>query len=151
MKRDLERRLDGEKLVCCPTYPDTFTFVPASRSPEWFWELPEWFWELEVEVLDLYLPSAILEKVAVESCERVPQTVELCERIGICDPLLKQLLLTFSSEVDQNTNNSLHLNSLQNLMAIHLLKLEKLLQGTDHRRRPATSVGHPIQILIPFV
>ncbi|MBW4472096.1 MAG: AraC family transcriptional regulator [Stenomitos rutilans HA7619-LM2] len=114
-ERNLERRLDGEKLVCRPTYPGTFTFVPAFRSPQWFWES-------EVEVLNLYLPHSILKKIAIESCDLVPSTIELRDRIGWCDPLLEQLLLTFSLEVNQNTHNSLYLDSLKNLIAVHLLQ-----------------------------
>jgi AraC family transcriptional regulator len=114
VERDLERRLDGGKLVCCPTYPGTLTFVPAWRSPQWFWES-------EVEVLNLFLPNSILETVAIENCNRVPQTIELCDRIGWRDLLLEQLLLTFSIEVE-NTNNSLYLDSLKHLIAVHLLQ-----------------------------
>lgn len=115
VERNLERRLDGEKRVCRPTYPGTFTFVPASRSPEWFWES-------EVEVLNLYVPNSVLETVAIESCDQALQSIELHDRIGACDALLEQLLLTFTTEVNQNTNNSLYLDSLTNLIAVHLLQ-----------------------------
>lgn len=114
LKRDLERRLDGETLICRPTYPGTFTFVPAFRTPQWYWAS-------EVEVLSLYVPSAVLEKVAIESCDRVPYSIELRDRIGWCDPLLEQLLLTFETVIKRQINNTLYLQSLRNLISVHLL------------------------------
>lgn len=45
LERRLELRLDGGKLIERLTLPGVFTFVPAFRQPEWFWESA-------VEILD---------------------------------------------------------------------------------------------------
>ncbi len=88
LERRLERRLDGGKLMERRTFPGLFTFVPAFREPEWFWDSA-------VEILEIYLPAAVLERIAIESCvsgsfrrNRTPQTIELIDRFAIGDPLL---------------------------------------------------------------
>lgn len=117
LERRLERRLDGEKLIERLTLPGLFTFVPAFREPEWFWESA-------VEILDIYLPAAVLEQIAMESCVSTPQTIELIDRFAIRDPLLEQLALTLSAEVDLRADcgDRLYWESVQTLLAMHLLR-----------------------------
>lgn len=116
LERQLERRFDSEKPLVRATFPGTFTFVPAFREPEWFWDS-------EVEILDLYLPATFLERIAIENCDRTPPSIELIDRFAICDPLLEQLALTLYTELtDSHSNDRLYLESLQNLVAVHLLR-----------------------------
>lgn len=115
-QRRLERRLDGEKAIATQTFPGTFTFVPAFRKPEWLWES-------NVEILDLYLPALVLDKIVMENYERSNQNIELIDRFAINDPLLEQLVKTLYTERSHNnSNNRLYLESLQNLVAVHLLQ-----------------------------
>ncbi|MBD2306033.1 helix-turn-helix transcriptional regulator [Chroococcidiopsis sp. FACHB-1243] len=90
--------------------------MPAFREPEWLWES-------EVEILDLYLPATFLERIAIENCDRTPQPIELIARFAMSDPLLEQLALTLYTELTHShLNNRLYLESLQNLVAVHLLR-----------------------------
>jgi AraC family transcriptional regulator len=112
----LERRLDQGKWMMNPSYPGGFTFVPAHQAPEWFWDA-------EVELLELYLPPLHLEQVAIDSFEQPPQHIELIDRFTIRDPFLEQLALAFIAELNSNAPlNKLYVESLQNVLAVHLLR-----------------------------
>lgn len=121
----LERRLDNGKLLCAPTGPGVFNFIPAHQEVESLWLA-------EVELLSIYLPPALLERTAVESCDwakptaggnRVPQTIELIDRFVIHDPFLEQLAYAFKAELDRgNPADCLYLESLQTVLAGHLLR-----------------------------
>ncbi|KAB8331041.1 helix-turn-helix transcriptional regulator [Scytonema tolypothrichoides VB-61278] len=112
----LERRLDGEKLLFAPTGPGVFNFIPAYREVESLWLA-------EVELLSIYLPPALLERTAVESSDRVPQTIELIDRFIIHDPFLEQLAYAFKAELEGgNPTDHLYLESLQTVLAGHLLR-----------------------------
>lgn len=116
LERRLQRRLDGDKMSERLTYPGTFTFVPAFQESEWLWEG-------EVEILEIYLPSGILETIALEDCAYTSHDITLIDRFAIRDLLLEQLVLKLYSELEHyNSNNSLYLESLQNLVAVHLLQ-----------------------------
>ncbi|MEN9519645.1 MAG: hypothetical protein RLZZ381_2233 [Cyanobacteriota bacterium] len=138
IERRLERRLDGEKPSDRLTSPGTLTFVPAFRESEWLWDC-------EVEVLELYLPAAILERIAMEDCITTafgknffPATITLIDRFAIRDFLLEQLILTLYQELEhQNSHNSLYVESLQNLVAVHLLQYHcsvKILDPVENGR-----------------
>ncbi|MBD2100996.1 helix-turn-helix domain-containing protein [Leptolyngbya sp. FACHB-261] len=112
----LERRLNDGKWLRSPSYPGGFTFVPAQQAPEWLWDE-------EVELLELYLPPSHLEQVAIESFEQPPQQIELIDRFAIRDPFLEQLALAFMTELNSGTPfNKLYVESLQNVLAVHLLR-----------------------------
>jgi AraC family transcriptional regulator len=116
LERQLERRIDGGKRMDRPTYPGTFTFVPAFRESEWMWDS-------EVEILELYLSATFLERIAIENCDRTPQTIELIDRFAMRDLLLEQLALTLYTELTHNPlKNQLYIESLQHLVAVHLLR-----------------------------
>jgi AraC family transcriptional regulator len=123
IERRLERRLDGEKSSDRLTSPGTLTFVPAFRELEWLWDS-------KVEVLELYLPAAILERIALGDFATMPfgrnpshATITLIDRFAIRDSLLEQLILTLYKELEyNNSHNSLYIESLQNLVAVHLLQ-----------------------------
>jgi AraC family transcriptional regulator len=112
----LERRLDGGKLLCAPMSPGLFNFVPAHRESESLWQA-------EVELLEIYLPAVLLERVAIESCDRVPRTIELIDRFAIPDPFLEQLAYAFKAELERGKpSDRLYLESLQTVLAGHLLR-----------------------------
>lgn len=121
----LERRLDQGKWMSSPSYPGGFTFVPAQQAPQWFWDA-------EVELLELYLPPLHLEQVAVESFEQPPQQIELLDRFAIRDPFLEQLALAFIAELNCSTPfNKLYIESLQNVLAVHLLRQHCVISVRD--------------------
>lgn len=112
----LERRLDGGKLLCAQMDPGVFNFVPAYRQQESLWKA-------EVELLEIYLPPALLERVAIESCDCVPGTIELIDRFAIRDPFLEQLAYAFKAELERgNPSDRLYLESLQTVLVGHLLR-----------------------------
>ncbi|MGF1516082.1 MAG: helix-turn-helix domain-containing protein [Elainellaceae cyanobacterium] len=113
---NLERRLDGGKLLSGTSHPGNMSFVPAHQSPEWLWDT-------EVELLEIYLPPAALEQAAIATFEQSPQTVELIPRFAIRDPFIEQLALAFKQEVERGGPiNGLYLESLQTVLAVHLLQ-----------------------------
>ncbi len=93
-----------------------FNFIPAHQEVESLWEA-------EVELLSIYLPPALLERTAVESCLQVPRTIELVDRFAIRDPFLEQLAYTFKTELKCITSvDRLYLESLQTVLAGYLLR-----------------------------
>lgn len=111
----LERRLDGGKLLCAKTSPGVLNFVPAYQEQESLWKA-------KVELLEIYLPPALLERVAIESSDRVPRTIELIDRFAIRDPFLEQIAYAFKAELERSPSDRLYLESLQSLLAGHLLR-----------------------------
>jgi AraC family transcriptional regulator len=64
-----------------------------------------------------------LERIAIENCDHTPPTIELIDCFAMRDPLLEQLALTLYRELTHShLNNRLYLESLQNLVAVHLLR-----------------------------
>ena len=115
LARVLERRLDGERLLSSPTFPGVMTFVPAGRQPEWWWES-------EVEVLEVLFSPRLLEQVARAGSDRIPNQIELLDRFAIQDPLLEQLILTLGSLIGSGVSDRLYQDTLQNMIAVHLLR-----------------------------
>ena len=115
LARVLERRLDGERLLSSPTFPGVMTFVPAGRQPEWWWES-------DVEVLEVLFPPRLLEQVARAGSDRIPNQIELLDRFAIQDPLLEQLILTLGSLIGSGVSDRLYQDTLQNMIAVHLLR-----------------------------
>lgn len=112
----LERRLDGGKLRCASTYPGQLNFVPAYQNLETLWLN-------EVELLSLYLPPTLLERTAVESCDRLPRNIELIDRFAIQDPMLEQLFHALYAELQHGkASDRLYIESLQTVLAGHLLR-----------------------------
>ncbi|WP_341736034.1 AraC family transcriptional regulator [Microcoleus sp. CAWBG640] len=141
LERRLERRLDGGKLIERLTLPGFFTFVPAFRQPEWFWESA-------VEILDIYLPATVLEQIAMQSCVSAPQTIELIDRFAIRDPLLEQLALTLSAEVERGDNRDrLYFESVQTLLAVHLLRHHCTVKITNYPKLGKLSPSKLQQII----
>lgn len=113
---NLERQLDGKKWQCSPSHPGGLTFVPAHQKVGWFWDR-------EVELFEIHLSPLLLERVARESWEINYRSIELRPRFTIRDPFLEQLAMAFRAEIQQdNPVNHLYLESLQNVLAVHLLR-----------------------------
>ncbi|MGL5806432.1 MAG: helix-turn-helix domain-containing protein [Xenococcaceae cyanobacterium] len=113
---NLERRLDGGKWQRSPSHPGGLTFVPADRQVEWLWDAP-------VELLEIDLSSVLLERVARESFEFDRGKIELRDRFTIRDPFLEQIAIAFKTEMERGDRvNNLYLESLQNILAVHLLR-----------------------------
>lgn len=113
---NLERRLDGGKWQRSPSHPGGLTFVPAHQKVEWLWDG-------EVELLEMYLSPVLLERVARESFEIFPGRIELHDRFTIRDPFLEHLAIAFKTEMERgNPINRLYFESLQNVLAVHLLR-----------------------------
>lgn len=126
LERRLERGLDGGKSIERLTSPGLFTFTPAFRDAEWFWDT-------NAEILDIYLPAAVLERMAIESCDRIAQTVELIDRFAVRDPLLEQLALTFAAEAERGDyRDRLYFESVQTLLAANLLRHHCTLKITNY-------------------
>lgn len=112
----VERRLDGGKWQCRQTFPGTFAFIPAHQ-------VPEWLWQAEIELLEIYIPPSLLEKTALESFDTAPSQIELIDRFGIGDSFLEQIALGFKAELASRIPlNHLYLESLQTVLAVHLLR-----------------------------
>jgi len=112
----LERRLDSGKLRSASTHPGLLNFVPAHRYLESRWLN-------EVELLSIYLPPTLLERTAVESCDRLPQTIELIDRFAIHDAFLEQLAHALYAELRYGEmSDRLYVESLQAVLAGHLLR-----------------------------
>jgi AraC family transcriptional regulator len=96
--------------------PGVFNFVPAYREQQSLWKA-------EVELLEIYLPPALLERVAIESCDCLPRTIELIDRFAIRDSFLEQLAYAFKAELERgNPSDRLYLESLQTVLTGHLLR-----------------------------
>ena len=111
----LARRLDGGKWQRSQSYPGKATFVPAGCSPTWRWEET-------VELLELKIKPEWLRQVALTTFDKEPQQIELLPRFSTHDPFIEQLAIAFKAEVSRKTANKLHLESLQNVLAVHLLR-----------------------------
>lgn len=76
----------------------------------------------EVRHLHLYLPPALIDKVAAEA-DINPDTVELIEAIGARDPQIEAIALSFLSELRSDSlGGKIYAESLANLLAVQLLR-----------------------------
>lgn len=113
---NLERQLDSKKWQCSPSHPGGLTFVPAHQKVGWFWDR-------KVELFEICLPPLLLEQVARESEKIDSGMIELKDRFTIRDPFLEQLAMALRAEIQQGQAvNHLYLESLQNVLAVHLLR-----------------------------
>ena len=111
----LERRLDGGKLKSSPMSPGLFNFIPAHRELEALWQA-------EIELLSIYLPPTLLERIVIENSDRDFSKIELVDRLAIRDPFLEQLAYAFKNELENETGDRLYLESLQTMLCAYLLR-----------------------------
>lgn len=83
----------------------------------------EWTWQNEVDVLHLRLTSAFVTKIAAEALEIDPDRVEIVHQFSIAAPMIEQLGRALLSELQsEDTGSRLYIESLTNVLAVHLLK-----------------------------
>jgi AraC family transcriptional regulator len=95
----------------------SLTILPAGAPSAWHLEA-----EGEVRHIHLYLPPLFIEQVASEA-GIYPDTVKLHHAIGVYDPQIETLALSFLSELRSNgLGGRLYTESLANLLVISLLR-----------------------------
>jgi len=95
----------------------SLTILPAGAPSAWHLEA-----EGEVRHIHLYLPPLFIEQVASET-GIYPDTVKLHHAIGVYDPQIETLALSFLSELRSNgLGGRLYTESLANLLVISLLR-----------------------------
>lgn len=108
----LERRT-GRTVASGIARSGTITIIPAGTSSRW--DIPG-----EVDVVQLYLPTTTLERVAAEANKPAPK--QLLERTGHVDPITSRLLATASETLDgSETLDALFRQQLTDLLATRLL------------------------------
>lgn len=108
----LERRT-GRSVATGLARPGNVTIIPAGTSARW---------DISgaVDVVQLYLPQATIERVAAEADNRSP--AELLERTGHLDPITSRLLTTAAEALDGNTTlDAMFRQQLTDLLATRLL------------------------------
>lgn len=108
----LERR-SGGAVAIGTARSGAVTIIPAGSSARW--DIPG-----PVDVLQLYLPHAILERVAAEAGKAAP--ADLLERTGHPDPTTARLLLSAADVLDgSEALDALFRQQLAELLATRLL------------------------------
>ncbi|GIQ77393.1 AraC family transcriptional regulator [Bradyrhizobium sp. RD5-C2] len=108
----LERR-DGKSVAIGTARSGVVTIIPAGTSARW--DIPG-----SVDVVQLYLPHATLERVAREARTVVPG--DLLERTAYSDPVVSGLLLSASDALEGNAAlDALFRQQVTELLATRLL------------------------------
>ena len=108
----LERRT-GKSVAIGTARAGVVTIIPAGSSARW--DIPG-----PVDVIQLYLPHATLERVAREACAPAPG--ELVERTGHLDPITFELLTSAADVLQGNTVlDTLFRQQLTDLAATRIL------------------------------
>lgn len=91
--------------------------LPAGAPTSWHLER-----EGEVRHLHLYLSPTLIEKIAA-SADINPDSVELHDALGVCDPPIERLALSLLSELrSDGLGGKLYVESLATILGIHLLR-----------------------------
>lgn len=127
---ELRRWLRGEELEQGVIDEGSLTVVPAQTPSDWQWKEP-------VHVLHLYLKPSLIRRVALQSADVDPDTVELVPRFNASDPLVNQIGQALITEMkDGGTGSDLYVQQASEMLAAHLLR--------HHTRRavdPETHTG----------
>jgi AraC family transcriptional regulator len=108
----LERR-NGKSVANGTARPGVVTIIPAGSSARW--DIPG-----TVDVIQLYLPHATLERIAREADASAPG--DLLERTGRPDPVTSQLLMSAADVLEGNALlDALFRQRLTDLLATRLL------------------------------
>jgi AraC family transcriptional regulator len=127
----LERR-SGRTVATGVARPGVVTIIPAGTSSRW--DIAG-----AVDVVQLYLPQAIIQRVAAEANKTSP--TELLERTGHLDPISSRLLTTAAEALEGNeTLDTLFRQQLIDLLATRLLSAHS---GTVSAPTPATGGFSP--------
>jgi AraC family transcriptional regulator len=132
--QSLERRT-GRSTATGVARPGVVTIIPAGTSARW--DIGG-----AVDVVQLYLPQATIERVAAEADNASPDALQ--ERTGHPDPITSRLLTTAAEAIEGHTTlDALFRQQLTDLLATRLL--------AAHAGRPVTpkpvSGGLPPRIL----
>lgn len=112
----LERWLEGGRDDQALVDEGDLTIVPAGRRAEWRWDTP-------IHVLQLYLPPELIRRVARETADVDPDTIELIPRFGVTDALTEQIGRGLLSELQSGPEDrSLYARQAAELLAVHLLR-----------------------------
>src|ERR1700724_1756048 len=123
----LERRT-GKSLATGTARPGVVTIIPAGSSAKW--DIPG-----PVDVIQLYLPRATLERVTREADVCAPG--DLLERTGHPDPITSSLLMSAADVLEGNSSlDSLFRQQLTDLLATRLLAAPAAArEGHEHAAR----------------
>ncbi len=95
----------------------SLTILPAGASSRWHLDHHG-----EVRHLHFYLPSRLLYNIATE-VDINPDTVELMDVIGVRDPQLEAIILSYFLELHSGgPGGKLYTESLATIMCVHLLR-----------------------------
>lgn len=112
----IEKQIAGSRKAGRITNPGTFTLIPAFCDSSWNWSR-------EMEFFLIYLSSSLFKKVALETFDKTPQSIELIDRLAVEDTFLEQLATALQKELESPYPvNQLYVESLQNVIAVHLLR-----------------------------
>lgn len=95
----------------------SLTILPAGAASTWHLDR-----QGEVRHLHLYLPPALVHRVAAEAGVN-PDTVELVDAIGTRDPQIEAIALSLLAELrSDGLGGKIYIESLANLLVVHLLR-----------------------------
>lgn len=107
------KRRTGRNTATGVARPGVVTIIPAGTSARW--DIAG-----NVDVVQLYLPHATIERIAAEADSALPAA--LLERTGHLDPITARLLATASEAVEGNTTlDAMFRQQLTDLLATRLL------------------------------
>jgi len=124
--RRVERWYDG-KLSAVGSAPDRVTIVPPGRASGW--RLPDM-----VEVVHLYVPGRILQRLAERDLGVDPARIEFLDSFSVEDPVGSALARAiFAVPDDGDPLNGLLFDGIGQALAVHLLRRHALLPPSARR------------------
>src|SRR5256885_8045502 len=104
--------------------------LPAGAPTTWHLER-----EGEVRHLHLYLSPTLLQQIAT-SADIDPDTVEFVDTLGLFDPRIETIALSLLSELrSEGLGGRLYVESLANILGIHLLRQHSSVKQRSEERR----------------
>lgn len=80
-------------------------------------------WHTETSFLEIRITSSFVERVAQENLNKSPNALELMLGFRIYDPQLESIAMLLFAELQQkHPGNRLYIDSLSNILAVHLLR-----------------------------
>lgn len=80
-------------------------------------------WDAEDNYLRIRIPSRLIQNIARESIDTNPEQLELLTKFRTRDPQIKTIAMMLLSELKQeNLGGKLYIESLTNILAVHLLR-----------------------------
>jgi AraC family transcriptional regulator len=127
---------DREHLICLSlsSRPVRLLQVTAGKTHTSFYRkgdmsitparIPTFFrWEEDDNYLQIRIASQFIQQVARETLAKNPDNLELIPKFRMRDPQLEAIALLLQTELQQNhLGNKLYVDSLANILAVHLLR-----------------------------